>query len=330
MNKSIKVLHLVDDTTAGGVKHVVDFILSSNATQKNILHERLEVKRGKISSTRFDADIIVSHLSISWRSVLALVSLRTANVGKTLIHVEHSYTEGFTAHNVKHKTRFVTLLRFGFSLFDKIIAVSNAQAKWFTDLCLCPAHRITTIQSCVDLEPFRGLPTRRERKRTFAAIGRLDYQKGFDFLVTAFKACPDQDISLHIYGEGDEKLRLQNLANGDDRIIFKGFADNPADAFADVDIVVMPSRWEAYGLVAIEALSAGKALVCSNVDGLRDHQEMGAEILEEYSLSCLSSKLSQMCVENVSLEKALSRRSKLLEQKFFSKWEALILETGTN
>jgi D-inositol-3-phosphate glycosyltransferase len=330
MNNPIKVLHLVDDTTAGGVKHVVDFILSSNGTHTNILHERLEVIRGKMNASRFDADIIVSHLAISWRSIPALLALGTANIGKTIIHVEHSYTEGFVVHNVKHKVRFTILLRFGFSLFDKIIAVSNAQAKWFADLNLCASEKVTTIQSCVDLAPFRALPLRHGGNRIFAAIGRLDYQKGFDVLIAAFKACPDQEISLHIYGEGDEKLKLQNSANGDNRIVFKGFVDIPVDAFAEVDVVLMPSRWEAYGLVAIEALSAGRALVCSDVDGLRDHKVFGAEVLEEYSLSCVTSKLSQMRVESDGRSLTLRNSNNSLEEVFFQKWEALIFETSSN
>ena len=41
----------------------------------------------------------------------------------------------------------------------------------------------------------------------------------------------------------------------------------------------MPSRWEAYGLVAIEALAAGCKLVCSDVDGLSDHVDFGADLL---------------------------------------------------
>ena len=70
------------------------------------------------------------------------------------------------------------------------------------------------------------------------------------------------------------------LANGDPRIEFKGFAPAPVAAMAAVDIVAMPSRWEAYGLVAIEALAAKRNLLVSSIDGLKDHLEKGAQAVQ--------------------------------------------------
>jgi hypothetical protein len=55
---------------------------------------------------------------------------------------------------------------------------------------------------------------------------------------------------------------------------------------------VMPSRWETYGLVVIEALSSGRKLICFDIDGLQDHKVLGAEMVTEYSIICLSEKFS--------------------------------------
>lgn len=322
MTRKLKIIHLVDDTTAGGVMRVVDFIESSNKNQDRFHHERVAVSRGKLQATRFDADVIVSHLTISWRSIPALYVMRTANAGTPIIHVEHSYTEAFVAHNVRNQARFTTLLRVGFAIFDQIIAVSHAQAKWFLAKQLCPARRVTTIQSCVDLAAFRALPLREGPGRVIGAIGRLDRQKGFDRLITAFKGCPDKDLVLHIYGEGEEEAALKALASGDPRILFKGFTTTPTEAFEGADIVVMPSRWEAYGLVAIEALSAGRALICSDVDGLRDHVELGAETLEEGALDNLQVRLEALKVRPQSQKEM--QKVNMLETTFFAKWASLL------
>lgn len=324
MKRPIKILHLVDDTTAGGVVRVVDFILSQNGDAINIKHERLRVNRGQLKTTRYDADIIVSHLTISWRSVPALICLRVANFGKNLLHVEHSYTDGFVAHNVKKKRRFFTLLRLGFSIFDKIVAVSHAQEKWFRDEALCAGNNVTTIQSCVDLGPFLALPERRESTRVFAGIGRLDRQKGFDKLIAAFKACAEKDIELHIYGEGDEEVSLRELAAADKRIVFKGFAPNPTDAFLNVDVVVMPSRWEAYGLVAIEALSSGRKLICADVDGLSDHRELGATMLEECTIDGIRNAISKALHQIEDNTGQDRQKTKALGSQFFDKWKNLV------
>lgn len=324
MKAPIKVLHLVDDTTAGGVMRVVDFILQHKGSSLTVKHERLKINRGEIKVTRYNADIIVSHLTISWRTIPALIILRVANFGKKLIHVEHSYTEGFIAHNVDKKRRFMVLLRLGFSIFNKIVAVSYAQEKWFRDQAFCTSDKITAIQSCVDLEPFRALPDRKNPTRVFAAIGRLDRQKGFDNLILAFKTYTEKNIGLHIYGEGDEEISLRELAAEDSRIVFKGFAPNPKDAFLTADVVIMPSRWEAYGLVAIEALSAGCELICTDVDGLSDHRELGATILDENTIDGIRDAIAKASYQIKSNTVQERERTNALESQFFHKWEALI------
>jgi glycosyltransferase involved in cell wall biosynthesis len=327
MKRPVKILHLVDDTTAGGVMRVVDFILSHKGSDVNVFHESLSINRGEVKATRYEADIIVSHLTISWRSIPALLGLRLANFGKKLIHVEHSYTEGFVACNVKSKGRFINLLRYGFSIFNEIIAVSYAQEKWFNDQALCTRRKVRTIQSCVNLGPFRDISDRKKTTRIFAAIGRLDMQKGFDDLITAFKACPEKDIELHVYGEGAEELKLRKLASDDPRIFFKGFASNPTEAFLNVDVVVMPSRWEAYGLVAVEALSAGCELICADIDGLRDHRELGAVILEECSTSCLTEAISKASRQSQKSLTMLRQKTEALDTQFLKKWDRLISDS---
>ncbi|MEY1557884.1 glycosyltransferase family 4 protein [Yoonia sp. R2331] len=324
MTRPMKVVHLVDDTTAGGITRVVDFILSGNGRQTEIQHERQVASRGKLNATRYEADVIVSHLTFSWRNLPALILLRASNAGKPMIHVEHSYTEGFVAHNVTHQRRFLTLLRTGFSLFDQIVSVSYAQADWFSAKNLCARSKVSTIQSCVDLAPFRSIPATDGPVRIFGAIGRLDRQKGFDALIAAFKTCEARDIELHIFGEGEEEENLRQLAAGDQRIVFKGFAASPTEAFANIDAVVMPSRWEAYGLVAIEAISAGKLLICSNVDGLQDHEPLGAEFLEQYSKNCIACKILQVRSRAGSPLNELNAKSIILEETFFLKWRQLL------
>lgn len=325
------VLHLVDDTTAGGVMRVVDFIQTSLGMAELGEHRIQQVKRGKIHGRPFCADIIVSHLAISWRSLPALIAMRAMNGGKLFVHIEHSYTEAFVALNVKNRRRFGTLLKVSFSLFDRIIAVSHAQAKWLKARDYCRSAKLATIQSCVDLAPFRELPSVAGPVRIFGAIGRLDHQKGFDTLITAFRACNNADIRLHIFGEGDQKQTLQKLAGDDDRIVFRGFMQDPVAAFSQVDAVVMPSRWEAYGLVAIEALSAGRQLICADLDGLKDHEAGGALLVRPGSISDLRKKIAELSSEpenGVLISRY--RSSEVLERGFITGWEQVLLLRSTS
>jgi glycosyltransferase involved in cell wall biosynthesis len=319
------VLHLVDDTTAGGVMRVVDFIQTSPGMAELGEHRIQHIKRGKIEGRPLCADVVVSHLAVSWRSLPALIAMRAMNVGKLFVHIEHSYTEAFVALNVKNRRRFGALLKVSFSLFDRIIAVSHAQAKWLETRGYCRSEKLTTIQSCVDLAPFRKLPSVAGPVRVFGAIGRLDHQKGFDTLITAFRACNNAEIRLHIFGEGDQEQTLRKLAGGDDRIVFQGFMQDPVAAFAQVDAVIMPSRWEAYGLVAIEALSAGRQLICADLDGLNDHEVGGAFLVRAGSISDLTKTidgLSSGPKNDVLISRY--RSSEVLERRFITGWERIL------
>ncbi|MDQ1726496.1 MAG: hypothetical protein QOK14_541, partial [Frankiaceae bacterium] len=97
------------------------------------------------------------------------------------------------------------------------------------------------------------------------AIGRLAVQKGFDVLAAAADILADETNApvISIVGEGPERARLAGSA-----VQLLGPRDDVADLIAAADVVVMPSRWEGWPLVAQEALRAGAALVASRVGGL--------------------------------------------------------------
>jgi D-inositol-3-phosphate glycosyltransferase len=322
-----KVFHLVDDTTAGGVMRVLNFLCSDRDLAETALHEVKSVNRGKIISDLGQADVIVSHLAISWGSLPSLLALRIIYANTPLVHVEHSYTERFMAHNVPSARRFKSLLKLAFSLFDRIVCVSNGQANWMVSSQLVHTDKLSKIQSCVDLSAFRALAVPTGPARIFGAIGRLDNQKGFDTLIKAFRLCPDHNIKLHISGEGVQETALKTLAGTDTRIIFKGFQSDPVMALADVDVVLMPSRWEAYGLVAVEALAAGRRLLCYNIDGLSDHILHGGVMMDTTNIGELSDLIAREAnaVGKVK-EGSVVRTTRQLENRFCDCWQFLLRE----
>lgn len=289
-----KVVHLIDDATAGGVTRVVDFICASkvlNSTNDHVLHK---IKRGRFGALPKAVDVIVSHTTISWRTLPALIALRAARPNTPIIHVEHSYTSAFVSLNVARKGRFASLLKVAFSLFDRVVAVSHAQANWMTSRNIIETRKLTTIQSCVDLTPFQSIPHAHGEIRTLGAIGRLDRQKGFDLLIEAFKSLPDPSLRLKVIGTGPQEEMLRRLAGADDRIEFTGFCSDPREAYQSVDAVVMPSRWEAFGLVAIEALASGRPVLCSRVDGLLDHEQHGTRYVGSFSRGALATAIEDL------------------------------------
>jgi glycosyltransferase involved in cell wall biosynthesis len=270
------IVHLVDDTTPGGVMRVIEHICSHPDMTHAARHEILPVSRGRLTPPSLDASMIISHLALSWRALPMLMQLRAMHAQVPLVHVEHSYTAAFVAHRVARPKRFFSLLRTAYALFDRVAAVSTGQRDWLTTRALVDPDRLVLLRSVVDLRPFLGLAPVRHDPKVIGAIGRLDAQKGFDILIQAFHACDRPDLRLEIFGEGAERRSLETLAGADPRICFHGHCADPVTAMETVDIVAMPSRWEAYGLVGLEARASGRGLWVSGVDGLADQVKSGA------------------------------------------------------
>lgn len=316
------ILHLVDDTTAGGVMRLLNHICTNPDMARTADHSLHVVQRGKLSMRRYQADVIVSHLSVSWRTLPALISLRATNAGTPLVHVEHSYTQAFTALNVAKRDRFLTLLRIGYSMFDHLVAVSHAQARWMFRRRLAQLGGLSVIQPMVDLGGFGALPAPAGPVRRIGAIGRLDRQKGFDLLIDAFRTRPEQDIELLFFGDGPERAALQAKAAGDSRIRFVGHLSDPVRAMAMVDAVAMPSRWEAYGLVAREARAAGRPVLVSGKDGLADQVDEGAVLVPAYTVTGWSTALGRLIAGQTPA--APRPDAAKAEAQFAANWNAML------
>ena len=105
------------------------------------------------------------------------------------------------------------------------------------------------------------------------AIGRMVHQKAFDILLRAFTQITHLQLDLLIAGDGPELLNLQNLAKElgiADRAHFLGRVDRTAvvSLFKACHFFVLPSRMEPFGIVNLEAMAAGKAVLATRVGGV--------------------------------------------------------------
>jgi glycosyltransferase involved in cell wall biosynthesis len=103
-----------------------------------------------------------------------------------------------------------------------------------------------------------------------AALGRLAPEKGFDVLIRALGLLRG-DVELLLGGDGPERRRLARLAHRlglGRRVAFRGWVADPTPLWAAADVVAVPSRREGLGLVALEALAAGRPVVASACGGL--------------------------------------------------------------
>lgn len=318
------IIHLCDDQTSGGVTRVLEHIQSCPIIRASGDHHITKfVKRGSTKIGRLNADVIVSHLSVSWRTLPGHVVLRALNPNTPMIHVEHSYTEAFVARNVLRKARFNTLLRSAYALYDKVVAVSFAQGRWLATAGLVRPSQLGVIQSTVSHDDMRATPAPKGETRVFGAIGRLDHQKGFDTLIDAFKDVTIPNVKLRIYGTGPEEENLKRLAQDDPRISFEGHRSDASGIYGEIDAVLMPSRWEAYGLVAAEALAAKRPVLAQSVDGLVDHVEFGARLVSSRDIEAWTDAIDAAARKRIAIV-ATCNVAQLPEQRFANAWSKLI------
>lgn len=131
------------------------------------------------------------------------------------------------------------------------------------------------------------------------AFGRLTYQKGFDLLIDAFAKLSSKysNIDLILAGDGEEGENLQLQANQigvGNRVHFIGRVtpNKVVELLNGASFVVVPSRYgEAFGIVALEALAAGKPVLATRVGGVPEFVNGPASHLVEPSVEGLTQGL---------------------------------------
>jgi D-inositol-3-phosphate glycosyltransferase len=176
---------------------------------------------------------------------------------------------------------------------DRLVAATPVEASQLVGLYRAEPGRIRVVPPGVDHELF--FPRDRERAkarlhladvRLLLFVGRLQPHKGPDVAVRALAEAvardpaATRDVVLAIVGgpsgsdHGAEVARLMDLASAlgvGERVIL--FPPQPqsrlADFYAAAETVLVPSRSESFGLVALEAQASGTPVVASAVGGLR-------------------------------------------------------------
>jgi phosphatidyl-myo-inositol dimannoside synthase len=156
---------------------------------------------------------------------------------------------------------------------DLILCVSRyTRARVIEWASIAPERVLVLPNTVVDaFAPGDGLPLRRawglQGKRVLLTVGRMDAREGYKGHDRVIAALPQllaagHDIVYIVAGEGDDRARLQNLANERglaERVRFVGVLDQAVlvDAYRMADLFVMPSSGEGFGIAFLEAVACG-------------------------------------------------------------------------
>ncbi len=181
----------------------------------------------------------------------------------------------------RRANRHLWLARWTDRYVDRHVCVSSSVRDFSRDVGRLPAEKLLVIPNAVDIALYASVgPADRKLLRTApdskltACIGRLNHQKGLDWLLEVMREVErrEPNCELLLVGDGPERESLERQARrlGLAHVHFLGFRRDVPEILAASDLVVLPSRWEGMPNVVLEAMAAGRAVVATDVEGVRE------------------------------------------------------------
>lgn len=168
----------------------------------------------------------------------------------------------------------------------RVIVASYSMKREVEEHFHLPSEKIDVIPNAIDASKYEVNIDRGAVKRKFGIdpgervvlfIGRLVPQKGAEYLIMATPKIIEQhpEARIVIVGNGWVKGHLLNLALStgySHKITFLGFISDRdlIELTLSSDVLVIPSIYEPFGIVALEGMAAGVPIVASNVGGLSE------------------------------------------------------------
>ncbi len=191
---------------------------------------------------------------------------------------------------IDYPLKNTAVYRFAYSyIASGVIAnsISTKQSLLKNCLWLNP-NKIRVIYNGIEMKRFTG-PSKKNLRaelgipRTnyiYGFVGQLDERKGVKTLLESFAMLSQKyhRTTLLMVGEGKLQSRLEKMAGQcRGQVVFAGFRDDVADVMKIIDALVLPSLWEGFGIVLIEAMAAGKPVITTNVSNMPEIVQDGRE-----------------------------------------------------
>lgn len=288
VNENCRVIHLPAGPQKAYPKKEIINHLDEFAKNMHAFIQKEHISYDLVHAHYYYSGVVAHTLrsTYNYRSPIVM-SFHTLGLMKQLV----SRTELFS----DPKTR-VALEQMLVKNSDFFVTSSTNDATYLSHLYDCPENKIASIPPGVDTTLFYPQDKKMAKKaigaeddhRIILGVGRIDPIKGFDVLLFALKILlhshPElsQKICLWIVGGdvGEKKARwsteLQTLdtlrmtlgLTTTVRFVNAQPQENLPNFYNAADIVVMPSHYESFGMVALEALACGTSVIATDVTGI--------------------------------------------------------------
>lgn len=209
---------------------------------------------------------LIVHAHLTWPFLY--VPLAARGLPAQLVYTEHS-----SFNRRRALPGLGALDRRGYRPYQRIYCISEGVREALVDW-LGPdvAGRAELVANGARLFPPVPRPPPTAGLRLLS-VGSLQAKKGFDQALAAIARAPERVARYTLIGDGPERAALQRQAAAlglADKVRLLGWQDDLPTHYAAADALLIPSRWEGFGLVAVEAMSAGLPVLAADVPGLRE------------------------------------------------------------
>ena len=292
--KKISVIFILPDLETGGAERIVTTIanhLSRDRFEPKIL--LLRKQGGYLKFLRKDVEIIdinTERIRHSLKPILREIYRRKPDIVFSGFGEVNAYLSlfikvfpkiKFIARETNVVSQHVTRkeIKFFYNFYnnyDTIVAQSDDMKN---DLMLnfkIKSSKIVKINNPVDFD-FIDEKIKTSHKpecfkygyKNVVAIGNLSARKGFDNLLKVFSRLKNENILLHILGDGKDREMLHQMRDflGLEHVIFHGRQENPYEFLKYADLFILSSRYEGFPNVLLEAGACGTYSLANNCPG---------------------------------------------------------------
>lgn len=224
----------------------------------------------------------------------------------------------------------------------EVIVNSNFMKCELQRLFGLPFEKIDVIPNGINQHIYDGVGKDYDFRRKYASdnekiilyVGRLVYEKGIQNLIAAMPKILNgyNDVKLVICGKGGMMDELRGQANYlgiNNKVYFTGQMNRKdiAKMYKCADVAVFPSTYEPFGVVAIEAMSAGIPVVVSDIGGLDEIIEHGVNGMKSYAgnANSLADSILSILYNPELCEKMVKNAQKKVKEVY--NWEKVAQDT---
>lgn len=210
-----------------------------------------------------DVNPDIIHVHSTWAGLFVRLPYLFRKRKAKIIYQSHGWA--FLMDTSNYKKNIYALVEKILSIpTDKIINISNYEQNQAIEYGLNKNKMVMIYNGVEDKINKSNLKLNWDNNKiNLLFVGRLDRQKGLDLFLDVYDKMKLENIHLYVIGTS---VLDDNLPKSTKYVTYLGWVDNKDidEYYQACDAVIMPSRWEGFGLVAIEAMKNSKAVIVSN------------------------------------------------------------------